>query len=123
MVPEGFVTKDRKYIFLAIGSNEVMFSNHNKVAKAIDRLIQAISSLNSTCHLYQYVCGVLPRPVDESARPCIKKFNRGISLAVKNLLTKHQVQHVRYLPVQLSFLQLPEHQMAQKSEPQSGQFN
>ena len=101
-IKEGLITVDRRYIFFQLGGNQIMSADANNVFTNLLNLVVTARECNEHCRIY--FAGVLPRPIDnESAKPLIAKFNRWLANSVDRV--NKLFDRIKFLPVQLSFLQ------------------
>ena len=101
-IEQELVMVDRKYIFIHLGGNQILSADNEKVFNRLVKIIMAIRQHNSQC--YVYFLGVLPKPIDnENCKTSIAKFNRWLSHGVEK--AQKIFQKIKFLPVQLSFLQ------------------
>ena len=100
-VQNGTFDVSHRYIFLAIGSNQVYTSNQHDVSKFLHRLVFTIISINAEAKLF--IIPVLPRPVDDTqVKQYIIDFNRMLSNATKKLAAESI--NVMFLSIQNCFL-------------------
>ena len=61
-VNEGSILVDRKYVFLAVGANQVRSGERNKIFQQVLELVVAIRERNKDSRIF--FTGILPRPVE-----------------------------------------------------------
>ena len=98
---EVVTVKNKKYVFLSLGSNQVYDLKTQNVNQQIHRLVHVILDQNSTIKIF--ILPVLPRLFDNDyAKQYIVELNRVLSVAAKKM-TKQNLA-VKFLPIQNSFI-------------------
>ena len=95
----GEITVMRRYIFLAIGANQVFRVQKQIICKEIKFLVLCILAKNPVTKVF--ISGVLPRLGKLHAKTYIHDFNRYLAAAIKK--TQKEVMHMFYIPMQLQF--------------------
>ena len=102
MIRQNQITVRRRYVFVALGANQVCTTDTQKLFQLVSQLIMEINEKSVDSRIF--MLGVLPRPIDDQLiKPLIAKFNRGLLNAV-DCISKF-MDRVKYLPVQLKFIQ------------------
>ena len=95
------VTVDRRYIFLALGGNQLRTSTRQSVSMQVLELVSKIRDKNEESRIF--FVGVLPRPVENAeVKPLIVKFNRFLMQAVEKAAVIFD--KVWFLPAHLEFI-------------------
>ena len=102
LLNDNMLVVDRRYIFIQLGGNQLRSVDRMKIYSQVLDLVVAIRNKNPQSRIY--FVGVLPRVIDnQDIKPFIMKFNRWLAMAA------HEVniifEKVRFLPVQLNFLE------------------
>ena len=109
------IVNGKKYIFIAVGSNQIYQAKQSVVQSDIHQLIDIINCKNSGAKIF--LLPVLPRLFDnEYAKAYIIEFNKGMATAVKGL--DKMGLPVKFLPIQNSFIVngLPQEQFFEKDQ-------
>ena len=100
-IKKGEIAVNRKYIFIALGGNQVRTCNVDMAFNIVLDLTVTIREKNPDSRLF--IVAVLPRPVDNNiVKPMVAKFNRWISLAAERV--SQLFGKVKFLPVQIKFI-------------------
>ena len=100
-IRQGDIAVNRKYIFIALGANQIRTAEGELEFQWILNLVVAIRERNNDSRIF--ITGVLPRPVENlAAKPLITKLNRWLVLAVNRV--QALFKNVKFLPVQLRFI-------------------
>ena len=96
------ITVDKKYIFIALGGNQLCTSTRQSVSMQVLELVSKIRDKNEKSRIY--FVGVLPRPIENiEVKPLIVKFNRFLAAAVEKAAVIFE--RVKFLPAHLEFIQ------------------
>ena len=103
LVCEEALVVRKRYIFLQLGGNEVRSATKEKLFKQVLTLIVAIRERNPKVRIF--LIGVLLRPIeDKNVKHFVVMFNCWLHNAADRIDAIFQ-NKIRFLPVQLSFLQ------------------
>ena len=101
-IQEGLITVDRRYVFFQLGGNQIRTASADSMFENAVKLVTAVRDRKLDARIF--FIGILPRPVDnEFVKPLIMKANRWMAHAVDRI--QKMFQKVRFLPVQLAFIE------------------
>ena len=82
-IVSGEITVLRRYIFLAVGGNQVFRATKTKIFTQLKDIVMFTLAKNTVAKIF--IAGVLPRPNRIHVKEFIKKYNRYVAAAVKKL--------------------------------------
>ena len=101
-IQQCLITVDRRYVFFQLGGNQIRTACADSLFNNVSNLVAAVRDKCIDSRIY--FIGILPRPIDnQEVKPLIMKANRWLAHAVERV--DKLFGRIRFLPVQLAFLQ------------------
>ena len=101
LIKQGLVTVDRRYVFFALGGNQIHSANAESMFNWVLNLVVIVREKSKESRIF--FNGILPRPVDnDQVKYLIAKANRWLANSIDRI--SKLFCKVSFLPVQLEFL-------------------